>query len=311
MQIEIIETEACDLGESPVWDERLQALYWVDIERGKVLRWSSHGGQNAWQLPRRVGSVVLTENPTVLAVALEDVFAFLDLGTGAVEPVPMPQPIAPVTRFNDGKCDPHGRFWAGTMSEKPGRPAEAGLYCLQPDLSVTLVYSGISVANSLAWSPDGVTLYFADSPKREIVAFSLDSLGWPEQGPPSHHVSFAPDEGVPDGSVSDAAGNLWTAVWDGWKIRQTRPDGQHGDDLRLPVSRPTSCAFGGPKLCDLFVTTARFELDAHDLRSQPDAGKVLRIRNAAQGLPAARFALSVRKDLPTLNRELPRPQIPS
>jgi sugar lactone lactonase YvrE len=177
--------------------------------------------------------------------------------------------------MNDGICDPQGRFWAGTMAydEAPGAGC---LYRLELDGSCTQVLTGLTISNGIGWSPDGTTMYLADSGTADISAFDFD----PATGDLSRrrtivHITTA--NAVPDGLTVDHRGDLWVALWNGGALARYHPDGSLLDTIPLPVDRPTSCAFGGTGGATLFITTAREGLDDTALARQPDAGRLLRL----------------------------------
>jgi L-arabinonolactonase len=276
------------LGEVPVWDVTEQALYWVDIE-GKLLQrlHEPSGEVRVWHLPERIGSFALREKGG-LVCAFASGFAFFDPETEAIDWIARPEADIPTNRFNDGKCDRHGRFWAGTMDD--GLAAHSGsLYRLDPDLTVHKMDSGVGIANALSWSPDDRTFYFADTLDREIRAYDYDAaLGRIRNKRLFAHTRD--DPGVPDGSTIDAEGFMWNAQWDGWRLTRYAPDGRVDRIVRLPVQKPTSCIFGGPDLRTLFVTSAIWDHSAKDLTTQPWAGSLLALDVGVAGLPETRFA---------------------
>lgn len=275
------------LGEGPVWCSLERALYWVDIHAPAVHRLEPATGATAtWAVPEEVGSLAL-RRPGGLLVALRSGLAFLDPATGAVTPAAAPEPDRPDNRLNDGKCDRRGRFWVGSMRAGPRQPTGA-LYRVDPDLRCHRVLDGITVPNSLAFSPDDRTLYFADTPTRTIFAFDLDVA----TGTVANRRVFATVAeglGFPDGSTVDAEGFLWNAHWDGWRLTRYAPDGRVDRVVELPVQRPTSCAFGGPGLDVLYVTSSRQRLTEDDLRRGPLAGGLFALDPGVRGLPEPRF----------------------
>jgi sugar lactone lactonase YvrE len=190
--------------------------------------------------------------------------------------------------MNDGKCDERGRFWAGTMA-CDARPGRGALYRLDPAYSVSCVLRGLSIPNGVDWSSDGRTMYFADSGERRIDCFDWDAETGTIAGR-RPFVGFGRDEGVPDGLTVDAEGYLWVAMWGGWCVRRYAPDGQLARVVEVPVARVSSCAFGGPDLRDLYITTASGGLDAAERERQPDAGGVFRLRTDVSGRPPNSFA---------------------
>jgi len=274
------------LGEGPIWDVREQALYWVDIRKPAVQRydWATRTVKS-WSMPEMVGSLAVREKGG-LVVALKSQIAFFDLATGALDRIASPEVGREAMRFNDGKCDRQGRFWAGTMNDVTRDP-EGTLYRLDPVRGCVSMERGIRIPNSLAWSVDSRTLYFADSPLRTIFSYPFD----PATGEIGAPLSFATVEApaIPDGATVDAEGCLWSAHYDGWRVVRFMPDGRIDRVIDLPVQRPTSCQFGGPDLSVLFVTTARQKLTPQELATQPLAGALLALDVGVRGVAEARY----------------------
>jgi len=274
------------LGEGPIWDVREQALYWVDIRKPAVQRydWATRTVKS-WSMPEMVGSLAVREKGG-LVVALKSQIAFFDLATGALDRIASPEVGREAMRFNDGKCDRQGRFWAGTMNDVTRDP-EGTLYRLDPVRGCVSMERGIRIPNSLAWSVDSRTLYFADSPLRTIFSYPFD----PATGEIGAPLSFATVEApaIPDGATIDAEGCLWSAHYDGWRVVRFMPDGRIDRVIDLPVQRPTSCQFGGPDMSVLFVTTARQKLTPQELATQPLAGALLALDVGVRGVAEARY----------------------
>ena len=274
------------LGESPVWDEREQCLYWVNIHDGELWAWRPDTTPRVVQFQLKVCAIGLREAGG-LVLALESGFALLDRLDAPLRIVG--QVAAPIhTRLNDGRVDPQGRFVCGGMNEESPQRANASLYLLEGDFKVTGLMAGIACTNSLCWSPDGATVYFADMPTRRIDACDYDT----RTGAMANRRTFATlnGHGAPDGSIVDAEGHLWNARWGGAKLVRYRPDGSVEREVPLPVSNPTCLAFGGPDLDILYVTTAWFSLDDATRKSEPYAGSLFALRPGVRGLPSARFA---------------------
>jgi L-arabinonolactonase len=282
----LVAATANELGECPVWCERAQALYWTDIQGSVLLRMQADGVLCRWPLPDRLGSFALCASGTQLLLGLAGGIALFDLASGEAGPVIPVEADQPTTRINDGRCDRQGRFVFGMFN-----PAEAPIgrfYRVHHDLRIeTLPLPPAGVGNSIAFSPDGGTMYYADSPARTIwrVAYGADgSLGEPQV---FHRLRE--DEGYPDGSCMDAEGGLWNAQWEGRCVVRYGPDGRETVRFALPVTRPTCPAFGGPDFDQLYVTSARIGLDAAALAAQPAAGGILRLPVGWRGLPESRF----------------------
>ena len=275
------------LGEGPVWVPAEQALYWVDILRPALQYWQPTSGEyKKWMMPSDIGCFALRDKGGAL-VALRTGFAFLDLINGELTPISDPEADQSFTRFNDGKCDRRGRFWAGTMDEESPHTRGA-LYKLNPDAGYQEMKPSIGISNGLGWSPDNSIMYYTDSIKRTIWAYDFNL----EAGTIANQRVFAqtPKEFVPDGLTVDAEGFVWSAKWDGWKVVRYAPDGSMDFEVSLPVQRPTSCMFGGPELKQLFITSASVGLSESELQEQPLAGSIFMVETQTQGLPEPRFA---------------------
>ena len=225
---------------------RDRALWWVDIEGRLLQRLSTHSGEvTSWTLPERIGSYALRRDGGIVC-AFASGFAFHDLDTGQTDWIAQPEADTPRNRFNDGKVDRQGRFWAGTMDDRLSERTGA-LYRLDPDLSVHRMETGIGISNALCWSPDDSRFYFADTMQEEIWSYDYT----PAAGAISDRRLFThtrDQPGQPDGATVDAEGFLWNAQWDGWRLVRYAPDGTVDRIVELPVQKPTSCIFGGPDL---------------------------------------------------------------
>jgi sugar lactone lactonase YvrE len=274
------------LGEGPVWDVREQALYWVDI-RGPALRRldGASATVTSWPMPEMIGSMAVREAGGVL-VALRSALMFFDPASGRLDRVAAPEAHLEGHRFNDGKCDRQGRFWVGTMHDVTRDPVGT-LYRLDARGCVPME-RGIRIPNSLCWSPDGRTMYFADSLLRTVFAYTFD----PDSGELGARRVFAKVDApaIPDGATVDRDGFVWCAHYDGWRVVRFAPDGRIDRVIELPVQRPTSCQFGGPELSRLYITTARQKLTPQELAGQPLAGALLALDVDVAGLPETRFA---------------------
>ncbi len=275
------------LGESPLWDDEEQALYWVDIRLPALRRldYASLAVETR-PMPSLVGSIALA-GPGRLLVALVEQVATYEWATDRLRPVAEPPVRRPGHRFNDGRCDRQGRFWVGTMHNVTRAP-EGVLYRLEPGGALVEVMSNISIPNSLAWSPDGRTMYFADSLQYGISSYHFD----PDAGVIGAAQPFVvtTPPGFPDGSAVDAEGFLWNAEFNAGRVVRYAPDGRVDRVCPLPVSRPTSCAFGGPGLDRLFVTTTSQAMTAEDLAAEPLAGSLLMLEAGVCGMAEPRWS---------------------
>jgi sugar lactone lactonase YvrE len=233
-----------------------------------------------------VGAVALTESDD-LVLAVQDGFARLDTRSGATSTIAQVDGAHPDLRFNEGKVDPAGRFWAGTMALDERRGAGA-LYRLDPDGGIHTMLNEVTISNGLDWSDDGATMYFIDSPTCSIDVFDFD----PATGSIRNRrslVRIPPGEGVPDGMTLDADGFVWVALWDGGAVHRYAPDGRREMVVRVPTRCPTSCVFGGPDLADLYITTAYVKLTPQERAEQPHAGGVFVVRPGPRGRAPNRF----------------------
>ena len=272
-------------GESPVWDEKRARLYWVDIPGQKIHRFDpATGTDEVWPTPEPVGALGLRERGG-LVLALKSGFYFFDLASGKASPVALiDEPDS--NRLNDGRVDPAGRFWAGSMNER-GRGKIAALYCLNHDLTCEKKIGGIALSNTLCWSPDGRVMYHADTLERKISAWDFDAATG-AIGNQRLFIDVPPGEGVPDGATVDAEAYLWVAHWGTGHLNRYNPSGKLVRTIQLPVTNITCPAFGGAGLDILYVTSATAALNAAQRAAQPQAGGLFAIEAGVRGLPEKR-----------------------
>lgn len=273
------------LGEGVIWHPQQGTLWWLDIQQAKLQRYClTQQRLDTWALPERAGSFALLENDPRLLIAFASGFALYDLATSQLTWLDRPEKAVAGNRFNDGRVDRQGRFWAGTMVEKPTEKGSlASLYRLNHDGHSVAVISGLQISNGLCWSPDGAVMYHADSPRREIYAYDFDE----SSGGLQHRRLFAtmPEGYFPDGATVDNRGYLFSAQWGGSCIACYSPNGERVGELPVPVEQPSCVAFAGENLDLLVVTTAREGLSAAELEQQPLAGNLLIYQTPFQGLP--------------------------
>jgi sugar lactone lactonase YvrE len=237
---------------------------------------------------QRIGAAIPTGRRTFV-VALERELARLDLETRSWKVIAGPPLLPEGSRFNDGKGDPSGRWVIGTLSMR-GDPGTSALYSLRADESLHCLRGGVTISNGIAWTADGATMYYIDTPTRCVVAYNYDAVSGAISGE-REVLRFSDDEGWPDGMTIDREGRLWIGFWDGWAVRCYRPEtGNCEAVVPMPCARPTSCCFGGPDLDLLFITTARVGLSEDELLRQPLAGSVFVGRPGARGFPTTHFA---------------------
>ena len=265
------------LGEGPLWDSGAAELYWVDIEASCFHRWRRMTGDvETIRTEVPVTSIHLVAGSGALLMTTTRGFELWD---GTLRLIATsPEPGRTAARLNDAAVDARGRLWAGTL----GAGFESGLYCLGPRRVLRQVEFGLGVANGIGWSPDWRTMYVTDTRRRVIFAYDFDA----DAGTVSQRREFVrvgDGQGVPDGLTVDSEGYVWSARWGGWRIVRYDPLGGMEREVRLPVSHPTSCAFGGPDLDELYVTSASAALSAAEREQQPRAGDLFRIRAGIRG----------------------------
>jgi sugar lactone lactonase YvrE len=289
MTIETVIPQTFLLGEGPVWDFRKKTICWVDILNGQIHEYSpSEHSHNVVSVNQMVGAMAICKNGRFIA-ALKNGFGFVERDSGAVSMISNPEPDLPGNRFNDGKCGPDGRFWAGTMSHTD-EPEKGSFYLLDKDLSVTKKMERVSISNGIAWSLDHKVFYYIDTPTFTVAAFDFDQANAKITNK-RIAIQIPESEGSPDGMTIDNEGMLWVAHWDGWQITRWNPlSGKKMLSVPFPVARVTSCCFGGEDFEDLYVTSAKTGLTADQLHEQPLAGSLFVIRNIGyKGLPLFEF----------------------
>jgi len=262
-------------------------LLWVDITR-HLVQWFDPGsdGVKVLDVGRDVGAVAPTTSSGLVA-ALPGEFALVS-PDGAVRSVARVETDKPGNRMNDGKCDSHGRFWAGTMAYDL-TPGAAALYRLNTDCTAEVVVEPVTLSNGIGWSPDDRLMYYIDSTTQRLDVFDFDAPSGELRG--RRTVAQIPQgKGMPDGLTIDADGCIWVALWGGGAVWRFTPDGREDLLIELPVSQVTSCSFGGTDLSDLYITSAAAGLSEEQLAKEPHAGALFRCRPGQQGLPPNRFA---------------------
>lgn len=275
------------LGEGSVWDHEQSCLYWVDIYENKVFRFDPRRRSNlAYDVGANVGTVVVAEGGNLL-LALRHELAWLDPQTGRVYPLVAPAPPVAGIRFNDGKCDPEGRFWVGTMVEN-GAAGTAVLYCVDHDLSIAVKLTGLTISNGLVWH--GSAFYHIDTPTKLIRRFDYDRTS-AAISQPTVVADLTDGLGSPDGMCLDEQGMLWVALWGGGAVVRIDPaTGTEVFRVDVPTTNVTSCAFGGVDLDELYITTARIGLSETVFAAEPLAGSLFRAKLPFRGVRSSRFA---------------------
>jgi L-arabinonolactonase len=276
------------LGEGATWCARTGRLYWTDIEGARLSRYDPRdGSRQTWDMPERLGCFSLCEDENTLVLGLAKRLAFFDLATGQIEPI-VDVEAGLNTRVNDGRCDRQGRFVFGTMDDERPRKRVGGFYRLNRDLTLErLPLPTPAISNSIAFSPDGATMYYCDTPTREIRACDYGADGHIAND--RLFVRLADEPGTPDGSTVDADGGLWNAQWGGARLVRYRADGAESMRVNIPTAQPSCVTLGGARLDTLYVTSARDELDAEALARDTHAGGVFAAQTGHTGLPEPLF----------------------
>jgi sugar lactone lactonase YvrE len=265
------------LGEGPWWSAEEHAVYWVDIKRPAVLRFMPEDRRcDAWPMPEPIGCCAPRARGGLVAGLRSGIYA-IELGApGSVKsiaPLALPDSHGEGDRFNDGKCHPDGSFWAGTM-EDAARDARGWFFRLTPSGMLERVSGPHVICNGPAFSPNGALAYFTDSARRTIYRRDLSC----KDGSVEEFARFEAAEGTPDGMTTDTNGRLWIAMWDGSKVLCINAAGERIASVPLPVSRPTSCCFGGEYLDTLFVSSASIDLSPEEHEAQPLAGSLFAVK---------------------------------
>ena len=281
-----------DLGEGIVWCARRQALYWTDIEAATLWRHCpSTGATDTWRLPERLASFALCEDDDWLLLGLASRLAWLQLSSGKLEPICAVEPDLP-TRINDGACDREGRFVFGTKHESAlgAAPQPVGsFYRLDPDLSLhRLDLGNVAIANGLAFSADGRSLYFCDSATRIVQRCDYSADG--DVRAARTWIDLRDAAGEPDGAAADADGGLWVALWGAGMVVRYDRNGNVDTSVRIPARLASRPALGGHDLHTLYVTSARSGLTADELHADVEAGNVFAAATKSTGIPEPRFA---------------------
>ena len=281
----VFDDTRCTLGEGPLWHPERGSLFWFDIMGKRLFERGPEGAQH-WQFDEHVSAAGWVDRDTLIMASQTGLWRF-DIATGKRDLLTPLEADNPVTRSNDGRADPWGGFWIGTM----GLHAEAGAGSIYRYYNGTLkqLHKDITVSNAICFAPDRSYAYFTDTPTQKIMRQPLDpDTGWPS-GAASVFIDLSATSLNPDGAVTDASGTLWVAFWDAGKIGAFAPDGTHIQDIEVPALRPTCPAFGGPDLRDLYATSAAIGLEAEAMH--PHNGCTFVMPDTAQGRPEPQVIL--------------------
>ena len=291
MKAELVFDAQAQLGEGALWHADTHQLYWVDIEGRKLHLYTPGTNENRTiEVGERIGTVVPSISGKAI-VALQNGIFELDLSDESLTLVTNPLEDTTDMRFNDGKCDPAGRFWVGSM-HLSAQKANAALYRMDPDLEVTRMLDNVTISNGITWSLDGQTMYYIDTPTGVVRAFDFHVADGTFERP-RVAVEIPEDTGHPDGMTIDEEGMLWVAHWGGGSVGRWNPEnGKLIDRIDLPASKVTSCAFGGDNLDTLYITTARKDLDEQELNRYPHSGGLFAAKPNVSGITACAFGVA-------------------
>lgn len=286
--VEIVIDSKSELGEGAIWNSETGELLWINIT-GKVLNFYNPKTDYNKEMftGQRIGTVVPSMSGNVLVALQNGIYQF-DPKTGTKKLISDPEENIANNRFNDGKCDPAGRFWAGTMSTKDKKNAGA-LYRLDTDLSIHKMIDNVSISNGIVWSLDKTKMYYIDTPTQKVVVYEYNNKTG-EIGNEKVAVEIPKELGSPDGMTIDEDGNLWIALWGGSAVGCWNPEsGELLRTIKVPAKNVTSCAFGDEDLGTLYITTARIGTSNEDLEKYPLAGGVFKTRLGVKGVSAFFF----------------------
>ncbi len=292
MEIELLCEAHAQLGEGPAWDAKSHTLYWVDI-LGKRIHFH-HDGENGFiELDEMPGCLAPCKDGDLIVAARASLLRLTRFDRTQGGPAPVKTTVLASlsepanNRFNDGKCGPDGRFLAGTM-DMDERAASGSLYSFDSS-KVTRLLAGVRISNGLAWSPNYQTLYYIDTPTREVKAFDYD-LASGQIANPRVVIQVPEALGWPDGMTSDRDGCLWIALWGGGQVTRWQPHtGKLLLQIPVPAKNVTACVFGGDNLDELYITSARVGLGEADSTASKPAGSLMRVRTRFEGMPTFEF----------------------
>lgn len=289
-EVTAVVQEKALLGEGPCWDEMNQYLLWTDILAKKIHIYYPETNKNrSFEIGQYVGAISVCSNGDLL-LATEKGFQFFQINTRKLTPIYDPEKNISTNRFNDGKCDPRGRFWAGTMGMNPNQPT-GSLYRLDNDFTVNKMIDNVTISNGIAWDESRNKMYFIDTPTKKITSFDFD-INTGDISGKKDIIDFPSKFGDPDGMTIDKEGMLWVAGWGAGKVTRWNPkDGTLLTEINVPAKYVTSCTFGGKNLDILYITTARIGMNEEELNKQPLAGSIFSIKTNTKGLPSHKFKI--------------------
>jgi len=283
-QVNLVVDAKASLGEGAIWHPTEKKLYWIDIEGKKYHVYDPATKKDeVFDLPARIGTIVPVEKGGML-LALETGIQSITSAGSDLKPVVHPESDKTNTRYNDGKCDPAGRFWVGTMAVD-GRQKAGTLYCIDKEYKWRVMKENVSTSNGITWSADKKTMYYIDTPTGKVEAFDYDITTGNITN--SRTAIIIGNLGYPDGSTMDSEGMIWVALWGGSSVTRWNPQtGELLQKIDVPAKNVTSCAFGGKDLKTLYITTARIGTNDEDLKKYPNAGGLFAVRPGVKGVKA-------------------------
>ncbi len=287
-EVELVLDSKSELGEGAIWNYKTGELIWVNI-KGKILNFYNPASGNNKEMftGQMIGTAVPCQSGNILVALQNGIYTFHDK-TGSKKLIVNPEENLPSNRFNDGKCDPDGRFWAGTMS-MVGEEGAGALYRLDADQSIHKMVENVSISNGIVWSHDKKKMYYIDTSTRKVMAYDYNNHSG-EISNPVMAVEVPGEMGWPDGMTIDEKGNLWIALWGGFAVGCWNPEtGELVTKVNVPAKNVTSCAFGDADLGTLYITTAREDNSDEELEKYPHSGGVFKVRPGVKGVNAFFF----------------------
>lgn len=283
MEAKLLFENTALLGEGPIWNHETQQLYWIDIEKRQLHLYTPETNEdNFFSTGERVGTVVPIESGGAL-VALENGLHSMDLQDGELTFIA--NPLEDSIRFNDGKCDPLGRLWVGSMHLQ-GKKGAASLYMMDQNQQITQKLDSVTISNGIIWSLDNSTMYYIDTPTRQVKAFDYD-IESGEISSPRVVINVPQENGAPDGMTIDEEGMLWIGHWGGGMVGRYNPEtGEMVQKIEVPALNVTACAFGGENLDKLYITTATIGMSEEQMEEYPQAGGLFVAEPGVKGVPA-------------------------
>ncbi len=289
MQAELVYPISSTLGEGAFWNYKTNELLWIDIEQQQLHVFNPSTNTNKTiQMPAKIGTVVPSEDGNTAIVALSDGIYKVNMITHELTLLSDIESTTIENRFNDGKCDPNGNLWVGSMHLKQEKP-NAKLYKVAHNGSATAMVDQVTISNGIVWTKEGTTMYYIDTPTGVIKGYDFD-LGNSSISNERVVVTVDPKHGFPDGMAIDENDNLWVGMWNGNSVAQFNPrTGQLLSKIKVPAHNVTSCAFGGENLETLYITTASIDMNSEERNTYTNAGAIFKVKPGVKGVNSAFF----------------------